>query len=82
MKIHDTFYINGQWVAPNSTRVHEIYNPATNELCAITPLANDTDCINAIEAANRALPGWASTSTRERSDFINAAADEMEKTCR
>lgn len=79
MKIHDTFYINGQWVAPNSTRVHEIYNPATNELCAITPLANDTDCIHAIEAANRALPGWASTSTRERSDFINAAADEMEK---
>ena len=79
MKIHDTFYINGQWVTPNSSRVHEVYNPATNELCAVTPLANDTDCIEAIEAANRALPGWASTSTRERSDFINAAADEMER---
>ncbi|MCH2181783.1 MAG: aldehyde dehydrogenase family protein [Mariniblastus sp.] len=79
MKIHDRFYIHGEWVAPGSTRVHEIENPATGEVCAVTPLANEADCIAAIESARRALPTWSATSSQERSEWIHTAADELEK---
>ncbi|MCH2177542.1 MAG: aldehyde dehydrogenase family protein [Mariniblastus sp.] len=79
VKVHDRLYINGQWTAPHSTRVHEIINPATTQVCAVTPLANEADCIQAIDAACEALPKWSQTSTQERSHFITAAADEMQR---
>ncbi|MFT5722785.1 MAG: aldehyde dehydrogenase (NAD+) [Motiliproteus sp.] len=78
MKIHDQLYIDGQWVAPFSTHTHEIVNPATGQPCARTPLSNDEDVIRAISAAKKAFPSWSQTSAQQRSDLINAAADEMQ----
>jgi aldehyde dehydrogenase (NAD+) len=72
-------YINGQWLAPLSGQYHEISNPATENICARTPLANENDVIAAIEAARRAFSPWTQTSAEERADFINAAADAMER---
>jgi len=79
MKIYDKFYINGQWVAPLSGQFHDINNPATNQPCARTPLANENDVKVAIEAARAAFPGWSQSSAKERSNFIHAAADVMER---
>ncbi len=79
MKIHDRFFINGQWSSPATTRVHEIRNPATDEVCATVPLANEADCVHAIESARAAFPAWSVTSASERGDFINQAADELMK---
>ena len=53
MKKHDKFFLNGLWVSPDSTQVHEIINPATDEVCAEVPLANEIDCVRAIESAVR-----------------------------
>ncbi|MCP4080256.1 MAG: aldehyde dehydrogenase family protein [Planctomycetaceae bacterium] len=77
MKKHDKFFLNGLWVSPDSTQVHEIINPATDEVCAEVPLANEIDCVRAIESARAAFPAWSSTTANERSDFIHKAADEL-----
>ncbi len=79
MKVYDKLYINGSWVAPQSDNYAEIVNPASNQVCARTPLANDQDVVAAIEAARAAFPTWSRTSASERAAFINEAADEMEK---
>jgi len=78
MKIHSKLYINGQWCTPSSKQFAEIINPATNQACARTPLANEQDVIAAIEAARAAFPVWSQTPARQRADLIHAAADEME----
>ena len=78
MKKHHRLYIDGLWRAPSSKQFAEIVNPATNQICARTPLANEQDVIAAIEAARAAFASWSQTSARQRADFIHAAADEME----
>ena len=79
--MHDfkNFYINGNWVPPSSGQYHEISNPATSQICARTPMANEDDVVVAIKAAREAFPSWSQTSTQERSEFINLAADAMER---
>ena len=79
MKAYDNLYINGQWVKPLSGEYHVINNPANDQPRARTPLAGEGDVIAAIRAARAAFPAWSRTSAQERCDFINAAADEMEK---
>jgi len=79
MNIYDKLYINGQWVSPLSGEHHEINNPATGQPCARTPFAGEDDVVLAIKSARAAFASWSQTSARERCDFINAAADEMER---
>jgi acyl-CoA reductase-like NAD-dependent aldehyde dehydrogenase len=55
MKKYHKLYIDGQWRTPSSTQFVEIINPATNQVCAQTPLANERDVIAAIEAARAAF---------------------------
>jgi len=78
MKKHHKLYIDGQWCTPSSTQFVEIINPATNRVCARTPMANERDVIAAIEAARVAFAAWSQTPASQRADFIHAAADEME----
>ena len=79
MKIYDKLYINGSWVSPTSNEYADIINPANDQVCARTPLANEQDVVTAIESARAAFPAWSQTPASQRADFINAAADEMER---
>ncbi len=79
MKIYDKLYINGSWVSPTCNEYADIINPANDQVCARTPLANEQDVVTAIEAARAAFPAWSQTPASQRADFINAAADEMER---
>ena len=78
MTTYSTLFINGQWQTSNSKDTIEVRNPATNEVCATTPAANELDVEQAIAAAKSAFTDWSSTSSAYRAQLIHAVADEMQ----
>ena len=55
MKNIGKFYINGSWVPPNSTEIHELLNPATEEKSFDLPMADVCDVNAAVAAAKGAF---------------------------
>jgi succinate-semialdehyde dehydrogenase/glutarate-semialdehyde dehydrogenase len=51
-------YIEGAWVDSDSGATFEVRNPASGEVVAEVPRMGATETRRAIEAAQRALPGW------------------------
>ena len=64
------FYINGQWVEPNSKEEIQVINPATEENCAVISLGNKSDVDLAVTAAKQAFETWAFSSKKERLELI------------
>jgi aldehyde dehydrogenase (NAD+) len=62
----DRFYINGAWVEPASSELHEVINPATDAVEARIPLGSAIDVERAVQAARAAFPAWAATTVEER----------------
>ena len=60
------FYIDGEWVDPETPRPFDVINPATEEVCGRISLGSQADVDKAVAAANRAAPGYAETSREER----------------
>ena len=48
------FYINGEWIKPNSSEEINVINPATEENCAVITLGNKADINLAVNAAKDA----------------------------
>jgi malonate-semialdehyde dehydrogenase (acetylating)/methylmalonate-semialdehyde dehydrogenase len=66
-------YIGGRWdeAAGRDGRPSEpVYNPATGEVIAPTPLGDAADVDRAAAAAARAFPGWAATPVVERARVL------------
>lgn len=66
MKNIGKFYINGSWVPPNSTEIHELLNPATEEKSFDLPMADVCDVNAAVAAAKGAFETFSMTSREER----------------
>ncbi|MEZ5341050.1 MAG: aldehyde dehydrogenase family protein, partial [Acidimicrobiales bacterium] len=64
------FYINGAWVAPQSSETLDVINPATEEAIATIALGNQADLDSAVAAAKAAFPSFASTTPEERSELL------------
>ena len=60
------FYINGQWVTPNSQDEFPVFNPATEQEIAVICLGNKKDVDDAVKSAKDAFPLYAITSKTER----------------
>ncbi len=75
---YNQFYIDGTWQAPSSADTIDVLNPANAELCAQTASAQHADVDAAISAAKKAFVTWSRTTATQRSQFINAIADEMQ----
>ena len=54
MSNNQKFYINGEWVEPQSTTTLDVINPATEEAIGTIALGNDDDLNNAVAAATAA----------------------------
>ncbi|MDX3894970.1 NAD-dependent succinate-semialdehyde dehydrogenase [Pusillimonas sp.] len=63
-------YINGAWVAADSSATLNVYNPATGALVGTVPDMTQSDTRNAIDAAARALPLWSALSAKERGRYL------------
>ncbi|TPQ37986.1 aldehyde dehydrogenase family protein [Cupriavidus pinatubonensis] len=66
MQIIDTFYINGEWVAPTRLELANIVNPATEATIGQVAMGNAEDVARAVGAARLAFPGWSETSREFR----------------
>ncbi len=61
-----THFIAGRHVKGTSGRFGDIYNPATGEVQARTPLATTAEMRSAVEAALRAFPEWSAQNPQKR----------------
>ncbi len=72
-------WINGQSVAPNSTRRGEITNAATGRVVRSVPFADARDVDAAVAAATAAFPGWRALSALRRARIITRFRELMER---
>ncbi|MEE9559606.1 MAG: aldehyde dehydrogenase family protein, partial [Acidiferrobacterales bacterium] len=63
-------YIGGQKVEGASGRFGDVLNPATGEISARVPFASAEETKQAIQAAAKALPGWAATPPAQRAQVL------------
>lgn len=71
MRDYLQFYINGQWVDPETPRTLEVENPATEEPAARISIGAAADVDKAVAAAKAAFPAFSQTSVAERQELLN-----------
>ncbi|MCA3248537.1 MAG: NAD-dependent succinate-semialdehyde dehydrogenase [Azospirillum sp.] len=77
-------YIDGRWVDADSKKTFDVDNPATGEMIGHVPDMGAAETRRAIEAAERAYPGWRKTPAKARAailrkwfDLMTANADDL-----
>ena len=68
-------YIDGTW-RPAATRL-PVLDPATGQVVAEVANASVDDCLDAVRAAERALPAWRATAPRQRGEVLRRAFELM-----
>ena len=78
------FYIDGQWVAPETANDFDVINPSNEEVCATISLGGQADTDKAVAAARAAFEGWSQTQLADRTALLekllkiyNDRAEEM-----
>jgi succinate-semialdehyde dehydrogenase len=69
--------IGGAWVGASTGGSWDVINPATEEVIRAVPFGGKQDAIEAIEAADAALPEWSAKTPYERGDILKRAATVM-----
>jgi len=80
----DQCYVDGAWTGADSKKTFAVHNPATGEVLGGVPDLGVAETKRAIEAAERALPGWRAKTGKERAailrrwnDLIVANLDDL-----
>jgi malonate-semialdehyde dehydrogenase (acetylating)/methylmalonate-semialdehyde dehydrogenase len=63
-------FIGGKWEERDGRDTEPVYNPATGEVVAETPLSTKEDVDRAVKQAEAAFPGWAATPVIERARVL------------
>ncbi|MFC4225063.1 gamma-aminobutyraldehyde dehydrogenase [Lysinibacter cavernae] len=71
-------FINGDFISSRSTDSFPVYNPATEEVIALSPVSNEADVDAAYAAADAAFDAWSETTPGERQLALLRIADAME----
>ena len=64
------FYIDGEWVDPETPNPFDVINPATEEVCGRISLGSTADVDKAVAAANRAAESFAQTTREQRISLL------------
>jgi acyl-CoA reductase-like NAD-dependent aldehyde dehydrogenase len=78
MSEHVRMWIGGDWVDAEGGATFEAFSPSTGEVIGTVPEGTHADAQRAIEAANRAAPGWAALSAFDRSEAMKRVAEAIE----
>src|SRR5690242_2648618 len=70
-------YVNGEWVDALNRGTIPVTNPATGETLGTVPRMGAEETRQAIEAADRALPGWRGKTAKERAQVLRKWFDLM-----
>ena len=65
------FYINGEWVTPNSKIEFPVLNPANNSQVGTIILGNQVDVEKAVAAAKEAFKTYSKTTKEDRLKLLN-----------
>ena len=68
-------FVDGNWTGADSDETIEVTNPATGEKIGTIPKMGAAETRRAIEAANKALPGWRAKTAHERSAILRRWSD-------
>ena len=77
MTNYDKLYINGSWVASNSTDTIDVIDSITEDVMATIPAGNAADVDAAVEAARAAFDGWSATPVEERAKYLTRIGDAL-----
>ncbi|TFH09612.1 MAG: CoA-acylating methylmalonate-semialdehyde dehydrogenase [Candidatus Thorarchaeota archaeon] len=72
-------YINGKWVESKATETRDVFNPATGEVIAKTPMSTREETLEAINAAKAAFDRWRATPALTRMRHLNRIRDAFEE---
>jgi len=72
-------YIDGKWTASSSGKTFTSTNPATGKSIAKFQLSSEEDVLKAIDAAERAYPGWSEMPPPARGEIMLKAAQIFRK---
>ena len=72
MTTFDKLYINGSWVASDSTETIDVIDSVTEEVMATVPAGTPADVDAAVAAAKAAFPAWSTTPVEERAKYLDA----------
>ena len=73
------FYINGEWVEPNSKETLSVINPATEEVICDISLGNQTDLDIAVAAAKDAFIKYGKSSKEDRLNILERIISSYKK---
>lgn len=68
-------YIDGEWLNGAGRKGEDVLNPATGKVLASLPHAGKADLDRALDAAEKGLAVWRTTSAFDRSKVMHKAAD-------
>ena len=69
----------GRWEERDGRETEPVYDPATGEVIAETPLSTAEDVDRAVKKAQEAFPGWSSTPVVERAGSCSASRQLLEE---
>ncbi|MEZ5892154.1 MAG: CoA-acylating methylmalonate-semialdehyde dehydrogenase [Parvularculaceae bacterium] len=78
MTVHGHF-INGKHVPGEGGRTGDVFNPTTGEVQAKVALASRAEIAKAIDAAEKAFPGWAAMNPQRRARVMFRFKELLEK---
>jgi len=73
------FYINGQWVNPNSVQLMDVINPAHENIITQIAIGDEQDLNNAVKAAKDSFETWSLSSVEKRLKLLNNLRDIYQK---
>lgn len=79
MRDYAKFYINGEWVDPETPKSLDVINPSTEEVAGRISLGSEADVDKAVAAAKKAFQTWGRTSTDERVAVMERVIEEYQK---
>ena len=65
-------FINGQWCDAEDGATIDVDNPSNGEIIGTVPRMKEADTLQAIAAADNALPAWRAKTAGERADLLYA----------
>ncbi|UYN83453.1 MAG: NAD-dependent succinate-semialdehyde dehydrogenase [Microcella sp.] len=73
MPLYTDLYIDGAWRPGADGGRFAVLDPSDGSTITEVAIATEQDCIDAVEAADRAAAGWAATAPRERAEILRHA---------
>ena len=76
---YNKFFINGNWVEPNSKDTLPVINPANEEVICYISLGNKFDLDNAVNSARKAFISYSKSSKEDRISILDRIISSYKK---